>query len=119
MVRGEAQGALAVHLFELSKAFSRWYQENPVLRNEDPDLVVSRIALATAWLVSTSAMRPVMLATSMRHPSRPNGGCSHRATTESSPATRRRLNPGAARLNLGRLRTPNQPTYSSGCSSNQ
>ena len=39
---------VAVHLFELSKAFSRWYQENPVLRNEDPDLVVSRIALVRA-----------------------------------------------------------------------
>jgi arginyl-tRNA synthetase len=39
---------VAVHLFELSKAFSRWYQENPVLRNEDPDLVVTRIALVRA-----------------------------------------------------------------------
>jgi arginyl-tRNA synthetase len=39
---------VAVHLFELSKSFSRWYQENPVLRNEDPDLVVTRIALVRA-----------------------------------------------------------------------
>ncbi len=39
---------VAVHLFELSKSFSRWYQENPVLRNEDPDLVVSRIGLVRA-----------------------------------------------------------------------
>jgi arginyl-tRNA synthetase len=39
---------VAVHLFELSKTFSRWYQENPVLRNEDPDLVVSRISLVRA-----------------------------------------------------------------------
>jgi arginyl-tRNA synthetase len=40
--------SVAVHLFELSKTFSRWYQENPVLRNESADLVVSRIALVRA-----------------------------------------------------------------------
>ena len=43
--RDLAPSNVAVHLFELSKSFSRWYQENPVLRNEDPDLVVTRIAL--------------------------------------------------------------------------
>jgi arginyl-tRNA synthetase len=36
---------LAVSLFELCKAFSRYYQDNPILRNEDQNLVVSRIAL--------------------------------------------------------------------------
>jgi arginyl-tRNA synthetase len=36
---------LAVSLFELCKAFSRYYQDNPILRNEDASLVVSRIAL--------------------------------------------------------------------------
>lgn len=36
---------LAVPLFELCKAFSRYYQDNPILRNENADLVVSRIAL--------------------------------------------------------------------------
>lgn len=36
---------LAVPLFELCKCFSRYYQDNPILRNEDANLVVSRIAL--------------------------------------------------------------------------
>jgi arginyl-tRNA synthetase len=39
---------LAGYLFELSKNFSRYYQDHPVLRNEDKDLVVSRIALVRA-----------------------------------------------------------------------
>lgn len=46
--RDLAPSNVAVHLFELSKSFSRWYQEHPVLRNEDPDLVVSRIGLVRA-----------------------------------------------------------------------
>jgi arginyl-tRNA synthetase len=41
---------LAVSLFELCKAFSRYYQDNPILRNEDPSLVVSRIALVRGAL---------------------------------------------------------------------
>ena len=36
---------LTSYLFDLCRSFSRWYQDNPVLRNEDQDLVVSRIAL--------------------------------------------------------------------------
>jgi arginyl-tRNA synthetase len=43
-------GLIANFLFELSKLFSRYYHENPVLHNEDPDLVVTRIALARAVL---------------------------------------------------------------------
>ncbi len=39
---------LAGHLFETARSFSRYYHDNPVLHNEDPDLVVSRIALARA-----------------------------------------------------------------------
>jgi arginyl-tRNA synthetase len=35
-------------LFELAQTFSRYYHDNPVLHNEDPDLVVSRITLAQA-----------------------------------------------------------------------
>ncbi len=45
-----APSGVAVHLFELCKAFSRWYQDNPVLHNDDPTLVLSRIALARAAL---------------------------------------------------------------------
>jgi arginyl-tRNA synthetase len=41
---------LAGYLFELSKLFSRYYQDNPVLRNEDQSLVVSRITLVRAVL---------------------------------------------------------------------
>ena len=41
---------LAAYLFELCKSFSRYYQDHPVLRNEDSNLVVSRIALVRAVL---------------------------------------------------------------------
>jgi arginyl-tRNA synthetase len=36
---------LTAYLFELCKSFSRYYQDHPVLRNEDAGLVLSRIAL--------------------------------------------------------------------------
>jgi arginyl-tRNA synthetase len=36
---------LAVSLYELCKTFSRYYQDHPILRNEDANIVVSRIAL--------------------------------------------------------------------------
>ena len=36
---------LTTYLFELCKSFSRYYQDHPVLRNEDASLVQSRIAL--------------------------------------------------------------------------
>jgi arginyl-tRNA synthetase len=36
---------LTVYLFELCKSFSRYYQDHPVLRNDDANLVLSRIAL--------------------------------------------------------------------------
>ena len=36
---------LTAYLFELCKSFSRYYQDHPVLRNEDANLVVSRIGL--------------------------------------------------------------------------
>ena len=36
---------LTTYLFELCKSFSRYYQDHPVLRNEDAGLVQSRIAL--------------------------------------------------------------------------
>jgi arginyl-tRNA synthetase len=35
-------------LFELAQTFSHYYHDNPVLHNEDPNLVVSRITLAKA-----------------------------------------------------------------------
>ncbi len=41
---------VAAYLFELCKSFSRYYQDHPVLRNEDANLVVSRIALVRAAL---------------------------------------------------------------------
>jgi arginyl-tRNA synthetase len=36
---------LTAYLFELCKSFSRYYQDHPVLRNDDANLVVSRIGL--------------------------------------------------------------------------
>ncbi len=41
---------LTAYLFELCKSFSRYYQDHPVLRNADANLVVSRIALVRAML---------------------------------------------------------------------
>ncbi len=41
---------VAAYLFDLCKTFSRYYQDHPVLRNEDTNLVVSRIALVKAAL---------------------------------------------------------------------
>jgi arginyl-tRNA synthetase len=41
---------VAAYLFELCKNFSRYYQDHPVLRNEDANLVVSRISLVRAAL---------------------------------------------------------------------
>ena len=41
---------LAAYLFELCKSFSRYYQDHSVLRNEDANLVVSRIELVRAVL---------------------------------------------------------------------
>jgi arginyl-tRNA synthetase len=35
-------------LFELAQTFSHYYHDNPVLHNEDPNLVISRITLAQA-----------------------------------------------------------------------
>jgi arginyl-tRNA synthetase len=39
---------LTAYLFELCKSFSRYYQDHPVLRNDDQGLVQSRIALVRA-----------------------------------------------------------------------
>ncbi|MBN2443730.1 MAG: arginine--tRNA ligase [Spirochaetales bacterium] len=39
---------IAIFLYELTKHFSRYYHENPILHNENPDLVVSRIELLKA-----------------------------------------------------------------------
>ncbi|HUI69464.1 MAG TPA: DALR anticodon-binding domain-containing protein, partial [Spirochaetia bacterium] len=41
---------VAAYLFELCKSFSRYYQDHPVLRNDDANLVVSRIELVRAVL---------------------------------------------------------------------
>ncbi len=38
------------YLYELAKTFSHYYHENPVLHNDDPNLVVSRITLIEALL---------------------------------------------------------------------
>ena len=40
--------ALANHLYNLSKLYSRYYHDNPVLHNEEADLVHTRIAIAKA-----------------------------------------------------------------------
>jgi arginyl-tRNA synthetase len=39
---------IALYLYELAKLFSRYYHDNPVLHNENADLVVSRIELLRA-----------------------------------------------------------------------
>ena len=41
---------ITLYLYELSKNFSRFYHDHPVLHNKDPNLVVSRITLAKAVL---------------------------------------------------------------------
>ncbi len=43
-------GLITAFLYELAKLFSRYYHDNPVLHNEDADLVVTRIALAKTVL---------------------------------------------------------------------
>ena len=37
---------LCIHLHEIAKSYSRYYQEYPVLHNDDPHLVVTRIELS-------------------------------------------------------------------------
>ena len=39
---------ITVYLYELAKHFSRYYHDNPVLHNENPDLIVSRVELLKA-----------------------------------------------------------------------
>jgi arginyl-tRNA synthetase len=39
---------LTTHLFELARTYASYYHDHPVLHNEDPALVVSRIRLAEA-----------------------------------------------------------------------
>jgi arginyl-tRNA synthetase len=39
---------ITLYLYELSKIFSRYYHDNPVLHNENPDIVVTRIGLLKA-----------------------------------------------------------------------
>ncbi len=41
---------IANYLYELAKVFSRYYHDNPILQNPDPDIVVTRIALVRAVL---------------------------------------------------------------------
>ncbi len=38
------------HLYDLAKSFSRFYHDHPVLHNDDPDLVVTRIELVNSVL---------------------------------------------------------------------
>jgi arginyl-tRNA synthetase len=38
--------ALAIHLYNLAKTYSRYYHDNPVLHNTDPSLVQTRITVA-------------------------------------------------------------------------
>jgi arginyl-tRNA synthetase len=41
---------LAAYLYELAKAFSRFYHDCPILSAEEPDLAVARLALCKAVL---------------------------------------------------------------------
>ena len=41
---------ITAYLYDLAKLFSQYYHDNPVLHNEDPNLVVTRITLARAVL---------------------------------------------------------------------
>ena len=45
-----APNLVAVYLYELSQTFSRYYHDNPVLHNADPDLVATRVALSRGVL---------------------------------------------------------------------
>ncbi len=48
--RGYNPSIITGYIYDLCKSFSRYYQDHPILRNEDANLVVSRIALAEAVL---------------------------------------------------------------------
>lgn len=45
-----APNVVAVYLYELSQTFSRYYHDNPVLHNDDRDLVATRVALSRSVL---------------------------------------------------------------------
>ncbi|HOV64695.1 MAG TPA: DALR anticodon-binding domain-containing protein, partial [Spirochaetia bacterium] len=45
-----APSVITGYLYELSKTYSRYYHDNPILKNDDPDLVVTRITLSKAVL---------------------------------------------------------------------
>ena len=69
-----------------------------------PGLVASmvrRTRRATSWLWSSPSLRPVMLATSMRQPSRPSGPSSQRATTLSGAVDDAAPQVGGAVVELG------------------
>ncbi|OHD13505.1 MAG: arginine--tRNA ligase [Spirochaetes bacterium GWB1_48_6] len=48
--RDKNPALVAVFLYEIAKSFSRYYHDNPVLNNENPDLSASRIALSQGVL---------------------------------------------------------------------
>jgi arginyl-tRNA synthetase len=53
---------LAAYLYELSKSFSRFYHDCPILNAETPDLAASRLALSRAvMLVLRDALRLVCI----------------------------------------------------------
>jgi len=39
---------LAAYAHQLASEFSAWYRDNPVLKNDNPDISASRLALVTA-----------------------------------------------------------------------
>ncbi len=41
---------ITAYLYDLAKTYSKYYHDNPVLKNDDPDLVVTRITLSRAVL---------------------------------------------------------------------
>jgi arginyl-tRNA synthetase len=48
--KGLDPSAVTSYLFELSKVYSRFYHDSPILHAEDPDRVVTRVALSRAVL---------------------------------------------------------------------
>ena len=66
--------------------------------------IVARIIRATSCVWSCAPYRPVMLATSMRQPSRSYGSRIHRPITESGPSTMRAASAGRGPVELGQRR---------------
>jgi len=63
---------LAAYAHQLASEFSAWYRDNPVLKNDNPDISASRLALVTAIKRNTPKSKQFVMHTiSRRHVRRP------------------------------------------------